>query len=547
MRNYYYPISSTSLAAVFGQACILPASLYKNRLRDIQNKFENFIFLTKNFGCIEADCCLQIILTPEEEKSLVDINGGFYLFESAIPITRIKKIYFKNSTQASITISNITLSTAFIPSNLIDKKDNTFEKTDANIVHVPEDIVSSVDNIKTSYDKYNRILGAMALMKTAHDKGCNFSAHYIDLLSMFNAYIGSQKKEVAVIDTKFNRVFEKHPAFLDKVVTFETLESEAREYSQTISKDKLTKVINPDNLDKSVYVCYVLYNYGVGGESHRYKIDELILNNFTGLKQGYEESCALYYGYNRGYASFNNQYRKNGKTEIVKFQLNSLLDYYTIESIYRYCFNKEVSSKFDLFDSWVKAMPSKRAKRGEYPILDTLVRDKKKVVLFSEEWWKTYSSSFLQKDKFYVFGHDVSSFIIDSILKPFVSFVKDEMSCEYEEAIQTIKDTNEVEILRLKKELNDCKEQLFTMEKKGKAPTVNGNSVISYLSTDKQVSTFFDKEEYAKRVINLCDMKSKELKDLAKKYGCTVNRQTRKEDYIIYILHTENGQDTKSL
>ena len=87
-------------------------------------------------------------MTLEEEKSLVDINGGFYLFESAIPITRIKKIYFKKRNQAYRTISNITLSTAFIPSNLIDEKDNTFEKT-SDIVHVPEDIVSSVDNIKT--------------------------------------------------------------------------------------------------------------------------------------------------------------------------------------------------------------------------------------------------------------------------------------------------------------------------------------------------------------------------------------------------------------
>ena len=387
MKNYYYPISSTSLATIFGQACILPASLYKNRLPDIQNKFENFILLTKNFGCLESDCCLQIILTLEEEKSLVDINDGFYLFESAIPITRIKKIYFENGKQASRTISNITLSTAFIPSHLVDEKNNTFKNVYANIEHVPEDIVSSVNSIKTSYDKYNRILGAMALMKTAHDEGCNFSAHYIDLLSKFNTYIESQKSEIAVIDTKFNRVFENHPAFLDNIVTLETLEREAREYSQTIKKDKLTKVIIPDNLDKSAYVCYVLYDYGVGEESHRHKIDELILNNFTGLKQGYEESCALYYGYNRGYASFNNQYRKDGKTENVKFQLNSLLEYYTIESVYRYCFNKEVSSKIDLFDSWVKVMPSKRAKRGEYLLLDTLVRDKKKAILFSYDWW----------------------------------------------------------------------------------------------------------------------------------------------------------------
>lgn len=545
MKNYYYPISSTSLATIFGQACILPASLYKNRLPDIQNKFENFILLTTNFGCIESDCCLQIILTFEEEKSLVDIKGGFYLFERAIPITRIKKIYFENSAQAPRTISNITLSTAFIPSYLIDDNNNIFEKVDTNIVHVPEDIVSSVDNIKESYDKYNRTLGAMALMKTAHDEGCNFSTHYIDLLSKFNKYIESQKSGIAVIDTKFNRVFENHPDFLDKIVTFETLESEAREYNQIISKDKLTKVINPNNLDKNVYVCYVLYDYGVGEESHRHKIDELILNNFTGLKQGYEESCALYYGYNRGYASFNNQYRKDGKTEIVKFQLNSLLDYYTIESIFRYCFYKEVSSKFDLFDSWVKAMPLKRAKRGEYLILDTLVYDKKKAILFSDEWWKTCCSFFLQKDKLYVLGYDFSSIIVDTILKPFASLVKDEISYEYEETIQSIKDTSEAEVLHLKKELNDCKAQLSAMEKRYKEAAVQVNAVTSSLPTNNQIKTHFNEEEYAKRIIELCNLKSKELKELAKRYGCKVDRQSKTEDLIICILRANKQDDSK--
>ena len=364
MKSYYYPISSTSLAAIFGQACILPASLYKNRLPDIQNKFENFILLTNNFGCLESDCCLQIILTLEEEKSLVDLNGGFYLFESAIPISRIKKIYFENSAQAHRTISNITLSTAFIPSYLVDDKNNTFEKVDANIVHVPKDIVSSVESIKTSYDKYNRILGAIALMRTAHEDGCNYSAHYIDLLSKFNTYIASQKTMNSDDATKFHKVFDNHPTFLDRVVDYTTLENEALEKKQFISKGKVTKVIDPRNLENSVYLCYVLYNYGVGEEARRYKIDELILNNFTSLKQGYQESCALYYGYNRGYASFNNQYRKDNKTEDVKYRLNSLLDYYTIESIYRYTFYNIVSAKFDLFNSWVKTLTDRKAKRG---------------------------------------------------------------------------------------------------------------------------------------------------------------------------------------
>ena len=51
-KKYYYPISSTSLASIFGQACILPTCLYKNRIPDIQSKYENFILLTDKFGVL---------------------------------------------------------------------------------------------------------------------------------------------------------------------------------------------------------------------------------------------------------------------------------------------------------------------------------------------------------------------------------------------------------------------------------------------------------------------------------------------------------------
>ena len=396
--------------------------------------------------------------------------------------------------------------------------------------------------IEKSYDKFNRILGAMALMKTAHEDGCNYSAHYIDLLSKFNTYIASQKTMISDVDTKFHKVFDNHPTFLDHVVDYATLENEALEKKQFISKSKLTKVIDPSNLENSVYLCYVLYDYGVGEEAHRHKIDELILNNFTSLKQGYQESCALYYGYNRGYASFNNQYRKDNKTEDVKYRLNSLLDYYTIESIYRYAFYNIVSTEFDLFNSWVKTLTGRKAKRGEYQILDTIVCDKKKAILFSEEWWKNCLAFFLQKDKVNFLGYDFSSIIIETILKPFAYLVKEEISYEYEETIQTIKDTNDTEVLRLKKELNKCKEQLSLKDKEIAVPE---NAVTFSLQTNNQENTCFNEEEYAKKIIELCNLKSKELKELAKQYGCKVGRQSKTEDLIIYILRAEKRQDSK--
>jgi hypothetical protein len=491
---------------------------------------------------MDSDCCLQVVLSSDEEKTLVDIKKGFYLYESALPVSRIKRIYFENVAQSQRTISNINLSTAFIPNALVDSNNNTFDDVNTNGVEVPENIVPLLEKIEKSYEKFNRILGAMALMKTAREDGCNYSAHYIDLLSKFNTYIASQKTMISDVDTKFHKVFDNHPTFLDRVVDYATLENEALEKKQYISKSKLTKVIDPSNLENSVYLCYVLYDYGVGEEAHRHKIDELILNNFTSLKQGYQESCALYYGYNRGYASFNNQYRKDNKTEDVKYRLNSLLDYYTIESIYRYTFYNIVSSEFDFFNSWVKTLTGRKAKRGEYQILDTIVCDKKKAILFSEEWWKNCLAFFLQKDKVNFLGYDFSSIIIETILKPFAYLVKEEISYEYEETIQTIKDTNDTEVLRLKKELNKCKEQLSLKDKEIAVPE---NAVTFSLQTNNQENTCFNEEEYAKKIIELCNLKSKELKELAKQYGCKVGRQSKTEDLIIYILRAEKRQDSK--
>ena len=190
---------------------------------------------------------------------------------------------------------------------------------------------------------------------------------------------------------------------------------------------------------------------------------------------------------------------------------------------------------------------SRKAKRGEYQILDTIVCDKKKAILFSEEWWKNCLALFLRKDKVFFLGYDFSSIIVDTILKPFASLVKDEISCEYEETIQTIKDTSEAEVLHLKKELSDCKEQLSAMEKRDKEIAIQENAVTFSLQTNNQENTCFHEEEYAKKIIELCNLKSKELKELAKQYGYKVGRQSKTEDLIIYILRAEKRQDSKLL
>ena len=353
-----------------------------------------------------------------------------------------------------------------------------------------------------------------------------------------------QKKEFADIDTKFHKVFESHPSFLDYTIDFATLENEAKENKQIIKKNKLTNIIDASNLEKKTYICYVLYDYGVGEESRRHKIDELILNNFTSIKQGYQESCALYYGYNRGYASFNNQYRKEGKTEIVKYQLNSLLDYYTIESIFEYSFNNKISSELKLFDSWVTPLPSQRIKNGEYVILDTVVIDKKKAILYSDEWWKKYLPSFITKDKVSFLGYDFSSIIIETLLKPFASFIQNEISNEYEETIQNIKEKNTSEMNILTQELNYYKNRFASLEKKDTNISLPNNKILPPQVKEQELSTL-NRIELVKEVINLCNLKSTELKNIAKSKGCTVTKQSKKEDLVIQILFPERNKDNK--
>ena len=123
--------------------------------------------------------------------------------------------------------------------------------------------------------------------------------------------------------------------------------------------------------------------------------------------------------------------------------------------------------------------------------------------------------------------------------------MKDEISYEYEETIQSIKDTSEAEVLHLKKELNDCKAQLSAMEKRYKEAAVQVNAVTSSLPTNNQIKTHFNEEEYAKKIIELCNLKSKELKELAKRYGCKVDRQSKTEDLIICILRANKQDDSK--
>jgi lysyl-tRNA synthetase class I len=85
----------------------------------------------------------------------------------------------------------------------------------------------------------------------------------------------------------------------------------------------------------------------------------------------------LCYGINRGYAAFSNKYKFQSKEKIVKFQLNSLLDYYTIESVYQYAYNEiDKSNSFPYLEEWCSKLNLK-ATANTYKVLDQIVVEKR--------------------------------------------------------------------------------------------------------------------------------------------------------------------------
>lgn len=388
-KKYYLPISSTSLAHYFSCACIKPSRFFYNKQEDLQDRFNEFLLITTHFGTNQTDCCLELIFTKEEVKDLIDIKNGFYLYEKPLPVTRIRKIYFISKERKRQTITNINMSTAFVPNELVEIA-KEFENINLDSVEKPKDIYNlyGPEQLKR-FDSY---LGGIALMRLAGEEYMNYSENYFATLSFFNTVIQQDLENAKVkIDTRYQGVFTSNNGF-EKIIPYLSRTIEecdvniiAQEERQIINKDKITRIIDLNSLDKWTYTVAVLNTYGVGNESKKKRIDELIFSNFkNGIKPGKSEGIALCYGINRGYSAFSNKYCLDKKEKVVKFQLNNQLDYYTIESLYQFVFNENKSSEFSYLDNWCpKQKLMKLNKNTDYKILDVIVIGKKKAKVSS--------------------------------------------------------------------------------------------------------------------------------------------------------------------
>lgn len=492
--KYYLPINSTSLAHYFACACIKPARYFNNKPQDIQDRFSNSLLVSTELGTNDTDCCIELVLTKDEEISLIPCGNSFYLFRVPLPISRIKKIHFRDQRQLEQTLSNINMSTAFLPNSLATVTHFSNAVCDSAIIDNAQDVNDSSQQIEL----YDRILGALALMKTAREPYMNFSENYASTLSFFNSGIRdnleSQNQQIV---NKFFGLFTRTGSFaksikyLEKHISKEDLDGIAAENNQVI-KRSISKAIDFDKLSGMTYAFAVLQSYGVGGESATKKIDGLVSTNFAGLKEGMAEGIALYYGYNRGYSVFSNSYgtSETGK-QVVKFLLDSQLDYYTIESVYRFVFNENViSSRFPYLDEWCPTKNQYPKRKTDYMVLDTVFVGKKKASVFSRE----YFLGFLAEIKAFDFLNQPLSSLIEQVWNKATSDTREELEESTEAKIaETEAKWNakyveaKVEIDTLQKQNDTLVQELARLKSNGRFQYSNNGEMAQLLQDSGSV------------------------------------------------------------
>ena len=276
----------------------------------------------------------------------------------------------------------------------------------------------------------------------------------------------------------------------------------------------ITRIIDLNKLEKATYIVAVLNTFGVGDESRKRKIDGLILSNFkSDIKEDRSEVIALCYGLNRGYSVFSNKYEFGNINKVVKFKLNSKVDYYTIESIFQSVFNNIKSENFTYLDNWCPKLKSSLSnKKTDYKVLDLLVIGKKKPRVSSQVYLANLLHSFFQKENEVLFKS-----LFEKIRTIVYNDTLDEINNEIE-----LKDEEIRDLKRRLEVLSDTKEEDISI-----------NTLID--KTPLNV----DKEFLIKEVLSYNERNMTSLKKEAKEKGIDPKGKL-KGDLIVLLLTSKS-------
>ena len=406
MNTYtFLPLDSSILPLHIGRGIIKPSIFSDENIKDIQSRFPNYLLLSNSkwLNCdSKNDCCIEVILTSDEIKALHSYND-FALLSSCLPISRIKRIYFKDKEQMDKTIFNIEQGDGFIPNIYEYEQSESIKNIDIVTPPIPKKGIDLSKKIVL----FDQILGGFACMRLAgrlsNRYQSNFSEGYFATLGQINESI-KLSCEKAKISTKSRvaGIFYKNAEmkYEDKFLTIlnSPPKSESdfyydlKKYDKSEPKSELLEAINSTlgiawellGDDSYLIALALLSRYGTG----KRKSTSDLFNDFIAEKIPFQEkleSLLFIYGFHYGYSQFRKTEKINTTMVPIKFELNSCLDYLTIESIFQYAFNNKINNlKFDYIDEWCPKYSEKSLHSDIYmldvPIIGLPVKDSSNVL-----------------------------------------------------------------------------------------------------------------------------------------------------------------------
>ena len=390
-KSFYIPINSGSLAHYFSKAIILPAKYFTNKPEDIQNRFADSLLLSESKWVGNCDCSIEIVLTDSEAKELAKVSDRFYLYNTPIPISRVKSVVFLDAKQKETTIWNINSGAAFVPDGLVSvEKNRDIDIHSDTEIEAGNDFKSTAE-VSEKIKRFDIILGGFTFMRLGGKSFMNYSENYFSTLSYFNKLVEEQtlnaaKEKGLKFSNKYIGLFSKQESEWSKWQQYiyqnlDAQEIEALAEKEGIRVEKKLGLLKIDSINPSSHL-YELAILATYGDRKNKSADNLVtdLSNGTIAPEKVEDVSILF-GLNNGYSKLRNKYKGAVKDNNVKFTLESKLDYYIIESIYQFVFNGSKSNyTFNYIDSWCPSSKYKPNVKGyeTFKILDTVIIAKKK-------------------------------------------------------------------------------------------------------------------------------------------------------------------------
>ena len=355
-KNYYLHINSGSLAHYFVDGCIKPSMLIKNRGRDFQDNCSNKIILSNKKWNINEDCSVEILLNSEELKLLDESGESYFLYNSIIPVSRIKSVFITNQEVADDITWKINSTAAFIPQRIIKVEDRLYTDTSKKTSEFCNK-QDSIEKLTIKLKQFDRLMGGIAFMRTSlvqiEDEKINSSKNFLDTISYFNESIKNELFNSGFKITKtFHNIFTRQAPvtkFLNHRIDKSTVEKAAKEENLNIVDKFGVFVLENLPTDSLTYKLAVLNTYG---KEASIGIEGLVDNLLPKLKLQSSEEIALIFGLSNGYNTIRNYYKFGKRKVISKFELKSKIDYMIIESLFQYVFvDKKVNDKFEWLES----------------------------------------------------------------------------------------------------------------------------------------------------------------------------------------------------